>query len=63
LQESDLEVWEKAGESACGVLIVDEFTTEFEIEFIKHGDALFDFFLLDFQIFIGIKALFHVYLL
>lgn len=45
------------------MLVVDEFATEFEVEFVEHFDALFDFAFLDFQIFGCIKTFFHLYLL
>ena len=47
LEELNLEVGEEAGESAGGVLVVDEFTAKFEVEFVEHFDALGDFFLLN----------------
>ena len=48
LEKSDFEVGEEAGEGAGSVLIVDEFAAEFEVKFVKHFDAFFDFLLLNF---------------
>ncbi len=42
------------------MLVVDEFAAEFEVEFVEHFDALFDFAFLDFQIFGCIKTFFHL---
>ena len=59
LKKLNLEVGKKTRESAGGVLVVDEFAAEFEVEFVEHFDAASDFLLLDFEIFVGIKTFFH----
>lgn len=41
------------------MLVVDELAAEFEVEFVEHFDAVFDLFLLDLEIFFGIKTFFH----
>ncbi len=48
LKETDFEVGEETGKGAGSVLVVDELTAEFEVEFVEHFDAFFDFLLLDF---------------
>ena len=48
LKEADFKIGEKTWECACGMLVVDEFTTKLKVEFIKHSNALFDFLFLDF---------------
>ena len=63
LEEFNFEIWIEARKGAGGVLVVDEFATEFEVEFVEHFDAFFDFFLLNFEIFVCIKTFFHVDLL
>ena len=59
LEEFNLEIGEEAGKGAGGVLVVDEFATEFEVEFVEHFNTLGDFLFLDFEILGSIETFFH----
>ena len=58
LKEANFKIRQETRQSARGVLIVNQFSAKFQIEFIKHFDATLDFFLLDFEIFVCVEAFF-----
>ena len=49
LEETNLEVWEKSGESASCMLVIYQFATKLDIEFVEHLNTFFDFLFLDFS--------------
>ena len=52
-----LEPWQHA----AGVVVVEEFASEFHVEFVAEmGDTLLDLLRLDFEIFLVVEPVFHI---